>query len=146
PALLDARGVAPERGAMALEDRNLLPELVDRTAEVPALRVLRDQAQQHLLAAAADHDRRMRLLQGLGIAPGALDPVVAAVELRALVAPHAQADLQRFGELPQARSDRREVVAVGAILVFVPPGAETELEAALAHVIERARHLGQQRW
>ena len=113
-----AAGSRPTAAAVRLEHGELVAELVDAAAEVPAVGVAGDEAQQHLLAAAADHDRRIRLLHRLRIAPGVAHPVVPAREGRPLLGPHAPADLQRLVELRAgacrwagSRSRRRDTPA-----------------------------------
>ena len=137
--------VAPDVGAVPVEDRHLVRELRRRAAHVPHLRVARDELQQHLLTAAADDDRWVRLLYRLRPVPGLRDLVVLAREVGAVVAPHAHADLERFSELLEALLDGRERVAVGLVLLLEPAGAEAELEAAAGDRVEARRHLRDQR-
>src|SRR5262245_34848163 len=70
---LDGCRIAPDCGAVFVEDGAQAAELVGRTATVvPDVSVLRHHAQRQLLAAAADDERRVRPLDGLGVAAGTL--------------------------------------------------------------------------
>src|SRR5439155_26746906 len=64
---------------------------------------------------------------------------------RALRAPHAAQDSERLAELPEAGSDGRERVAVLVVLDLMPAGAEADDQPAARHLVERGRHLGEQR-
>src|SRR5574337_786506 len=70
---------------------------------------------------------------------------MAAGECRALFGPHAPADLQRLVELPKARADGGELVAVSAVFLLVPTGAEAALEPAVADMVQAGGHLRDQR-
>ena len=68
-----------------------------------------------------------------------------AVEGGALVGPHPAQDLERLAELGQACADRRERIAVLLVLDLVPAGAEADDQPAAAHLVERGRHLREER-
>src|ERR1700687_4107848 len=129
---------------MRLQHRNLLPEFVDAPAEVPAVRMLCDDAQQHLLTAAADHDRGIGFLYRLWIAPRVGDAEVFPGERRSFFGPHALADVQGLIELTQPRPDGGKLVPVGDELLSVPSAPQSELQTPAADVIDAARHLGHQ--
>src|SRR5438874_13276950 len=77
----------------------------------------------------ADPDRQ-RPLFWLGRADRFIDAVVLAVVRRAFVSPETRADLERLDQLRHAHAGLREVVAVGAVLDLLPPGADADLELA----------------
>src|SRR3712207_354541 len=65
---------------MLAQDAHLVTERLDRAAgEVPDVGVLGDDAEGELLAAAADHERRVRTLDRLRLAARLRELVVAAV-------------------------------------------------------------------
>jgi hypothetical protein len=108
---------------------------------VPHVGVLRDDSEQHLLAGAADHDRRVGLLHGLRETEGIGDVVMPAMHRRLLLRQHPADDLQRLLERLEPSRHRLEVDAVGAVFELEPAGADAEVEAAAADVIEGARRL-----
>src|SRR5438552_2191553 len=67
------------------------------------------------------------------------------MERRRFLGPHALEDLQPLLELLEARTDAREVVAVGLVLLHEPPRAVAEDQPACGDRVERRRHLGEQR-
>ena len=97
--------------------------------------------QQHLLAGAADHDRRMRLLQRLRQAHRVGHGVVLAVHRRLRLREHAADDLAGLVERVEAAGHGLEVDAEVLVLELEPAGADAEVEAAAADVVERRRHL-----
>ena len=101
--------------------------------------------QRLALAAAADPDRRMGLLHGLGVALGAVHPEVLALVAGVGLGPHPLHDLDALLEHGDAGPGGREVVAVGPELVLVPPGADPPVEPAAAHHVDAGGDLGQQR-
>ena len=66
---------------------------------------------------------------GSGGADGAVDAEVLAVERRLGLGPHQPADRDDLLELREAHRRRRELVAVGLVLVLAPAGADAEHEA-----------------
>ena len=60
-------------------------------------------------------------------------------EARALVAPQAAHDLEHLAELGDPLARRRPRVAVGAVLVVVPPGADAPVEPAPRDHVEIGR-------
>ena len=73
------------------------------------------------------------------------DAGVAALERRATRLEHPGDDLEVVAEGADALADRREAVAVGPPLVFLPAGPDAELEAAAADDVDGRRHLGRHR-
>jgi hypothetical protein len=105
-----------------------------------------DDAEQDLFSATADQDRGVRSLHGLRIAPRVADGVVAADQGGTLLRPQRLADAQRFLELRQTPPDRRKRITIRVVLDLVPAGSEAEDQPAAAELIDRRRHLGEQRW
>ena len=99
--------------------------------------------QRALLAAAADADRRVRLLRALRLVAGVLELVVLAVEGRGLLGEQAGQHLAGLLEAVEALLDAAELDAVGAGLLLVPAGADAELEPAVGDDVERRGHVGQ---
>ena len=119
-------------------------ELLRRSAdEVPVVGVSRRQRQGSLLAAAADADRRVRLLRPLRLVAGVLELVVLAVESRRLLAQQACQHLARFLEAVEALLDRAELDSVGTGFLFVPACADTEFEPAVRDDVQGRSHIRQ---
>src|SRR5207249_4582671 len=116
--------------------------LVGARAGVPHVGVLGDEAEEHLLPRAADHEGRVRLLHRLGEADGVGHRVVPAVERGARLGQHAADDLEGLPEGLQAAGNSLEVDAEVTVLALEPSGAEAQVEAAPAHVVQGRRHLG----
>src|SRR5439155_1108123 len=140
--LLDLRRVAPHTLAVARDHLDQRPHLVGARARVPHVGVLGDDAEEHLLPRAADHDGRVRLLHRLGEADGVGHRVVPAVERGARLGQHATDDLEGLLEGLQPAGDGLEVDAEVTVLALEPSGAEAQVEAAPAHVVQGRRHLG----
>ena len=109
-------------------------------AEVEPVGVPGRQA-HHAGPGSPDPDGRTRPLGRLGRADRVVDAVVLAVEGRAIVLPEALRDLDALAELIHAIAGRREVVPVGSVLIFLPPGADPEFEPAAGDVVDARRHL-----
>ena len=142
----DLGRVAADVRAVAVQHVTLTGELFGRAAdEVPVLGVLRGRAQRALLAAAADADRRVRLLHPLRLAPGVGEPVVLALERRGLLRQQPDEDFAGFLEPVAALLDRTELHAVRARFLFVPAGADADLQPSAGDDVERRGHVRQQR-
>ena len=113
--LLDLVVVAALGVAVRPQDVELAAQ-VRPGEQVARLGVAGDEPQRLPLAAAADHDRRMRLGDRLRPVQRSLQLVVLAVEGRLIAAPHLQADLQRLLEPLEALGDGRERDAQAARL------------------------------
>ena len=114
--------------------------------EVPMLREARDRTEGAPLAAATDADRRVRLLERLGVAAGVLELDVLPLERRGLVRQQPDDRLAPFVERVEPLSQRgMEVDAVGARLLLVPARADAELEPPTGDDVERRGHVGQHR-
>src|SRR5581483_6285945 len=106
----DLGRVASDVLAVAAQDVVLLAEDVDAAArDVPVLRPSRHRAQRPLLAATADHDRRVRLLHGLRLAVRLGEPVVRTREVGLLLRQELDEDLDGFVEHVEPRLQRRQV-------------------------------------
>ena len=109
---------------------------------VPAVGVARDDAQQALLALAADPEPEPRLHRSrIAERVGQVD--VLAVEGDALAVEEAAEHDRGLLELVEAVLDRQERHAEGAELALVPAGAEPELDAAAAQVVDGDRGLAE---
>ena len=71
----------------------------------------------------------MRPLRRLRRADGLDDPVMPAVVTRAVLGPHAAADLERLDQLVDAHAGGGKVVAVCVVLVLLPTGPHPKLDA-----------------
>ena len=148
----DRGGVAADLGAELIQHRAPGRGGRDVTAgEVPHIGVLGDHAQR-AGGLSADHDRRMRPLDRLGVAERPGEVEVGAVEVERLIGvPQPLDDRARLGQAP----DRVAGAAVGqAVGVVLAPGPrdvgprtrpEAELEPAARHDVRRRGDLGQQR-
>ena len=131
---------------MGVEHAAQADELVHRAAEVvPVLGQAGDGAQRALLAAAADADRRVRRLHGLGLAVAAVDGEVLALVAESGLGQQADDHVAGLVEPVHALAHRQQVDAVGVGLVLVPPGAEPQLEPTARHDVDRRGHVGQHR-
>src|SRR5215469_1949366 len=93
----DLLRITPDVQAVPVQHIALARELRGRAADkVPVLREPRGGAQRAALAAAADADRGVRLLHGLGLRARAGELVVPTGEIRRLVREQADDDLTRF--------------------------------------------------
>ena len=109
---------------------------------VPAVGILRGQA-HGLAATAANDDGRQGLRARL--APGVADLIVASLPAdRAGLAPHARHDFERVLQLLDADAGARVRPVVGAVLIFLPAGADAHDETAVADGLQGGAHLCQQ--
>src|SRR4051812_17576934 len=73
--------VSPDSGAMLVQHRVLVLGLLRRsTTEVVHIGVLRHHAQCQLLPSASEHQRRIWLLERLGLVPGLMQMVIVPFE------------------------------------------------------------------
>ena len=100
---------------------------------------------QHPLAAAADEDRRARLLRGHRVRRVVGDAVVLARDVELLAGEATLDDPDRFLEAVDAH--RRRVVgqAERVVVGLHPPRADAELEAAVGEQVDRRRFLREDR-
>ena len=131
---------------MLVQHAHLVPEVLHVGGrEVPDVGVARHDAQGELLAAAADDEGRIRLLDRLRLAAGLLELVVAPVEVGELLGPEPPGDLAGLAEAPDALAGRVERDAHALVLVLVPAGADAEIEATVGDHVHRGRHVGMDR-
>ncbi len=94
---------------------------------------------------AADDDRDARLLDATRLVDRRADMGVATLVGGASRCEHLRDHRQVVAENGEPFSERREAVAECPPLVFLPPGADTQLEATAADDVDRRRLLGRQR-
>ena len=82
---------------------------------------------------------------GFGSQASLVELVVAAVEVGELLGPEPPRDLAGFAEAPDTLAGRVERDPHTLVLVFVPTGADAELEAAVGDHVHRGRHVGMDR-
>src|SRR6266851_3693563 len=108
-------GLPPEIGAIRVQQRALLPELLKIAAqEVPDRGVPGSDAQQ-VIANAADHERRVRLLHGLWLAIGVVDLVVVTGKARRGFGPHPHDQLARLTQSSYPFARRVEGDTIGMV-------------------------------
>src|SRR6266496_4309689 len=140
----DLRRVAPDVVAVGMKNVTLAGELLRRPAEeVPVLGEPGGGTQRAPLPAAADDDRRVRLLYRFWLTPRAGELVVLAGEIRRLSRQQADDDLARFFEPVAALRRAAQLDAVGAGLFLIPPSADAQLEPAARHYVEGGGHVRQ---
>jgi hypothetical protein len=88
---------------------------------------------------------QLRRRIGAGFALRGFDVVVAAVEGEARFGPEPAHNLDGPFELFDALAGCRKPIAVGEVLVFVSPRAETQDEPSGAQELKRRSHLGDER-
>ena len=142
---LDGRRVTAHRLAVAEQDLLLATDVREPAADVVHVGVLRDQLQGDLLTAPADADRQMAL-DGQRIVPDLGRRVVRPGRGRLGPIEHPAHDGQRLAQPAQAlRESRPELEPIRPVLRLEPRPADTEHRAATRDVVERGRHLGDQR-
>ena len=138
----EALGIAPDGGAVLVEDGALAGHDLGAAPDVPVIGVLGHDAQGHALAAAADHQLGMRLLHGLGIEGRVRELVVLAVEGAAPLRPQRVEYFARLVQPLEPLAQRVEGDAVGFVLVLLPARAEAEDEPTARDDVDLGRHLG----
>ncbi len=119
--------------------KRVVGQLDRAEAGVELARVLRRESRRTLLARAADDDRRVRLLDRLRQRRRVGQLVVLALEgvlLPHRRVPQAGDQLELLGQQVEPAGRVREVQPVRPVLGLVPAGAEPELRAALAHLVD----------
>src|SRR5579864_5034455 len=94
-------------------------------------------------ARGADPDRWMRLLKRLGVGDRVGHPVVATVEVGAVLGPERLDDLQRLAEPADAMVEALD--AIHLVLDLRPCRADSELEPPAGEMIDGDGGLGEQR-
>src|SRR6266511_3810402 len=134
---LDLGRIAPDVGAVPLEDLALAPPLIDiAERRVPVLGVLGDDAQRAALTVAADGDRRVRALHLLRLAPCLGEREMLALERRPVLRQQLDDDLHALLELVEALLERWQAKTKGIGLVLIPAGAKTDDQATLADDVD----------
>ena len=106
---------------MPLEDLGLVAERIETDREpVRHVGVLRRDPQGPLFAATANEDRRTLWLDWARHVEGLADPVVAALERRAVLGEHRARDRERLVELVHPLAKRRKVEPVARVFDVVP--------------------------
>src|SRR5262249_8469473 len=132
----------PDRGAVLMQDGDLALELIDRAAaEVPNIGMLRHYAQGQLLAAAADHEGRVGLLDRLRLAARLLELVVAPVEVGQMLGPEHLCQLARLTQPSDALARLVEWDAHAAMLVLVPACADPKIQPSVRDDVHRRGHV-----
>ena len=141
---LDLALVAAHGLAVAAQDLILALDRLEASPQVVGIRVLRDQLESHLLAAAADQDRESRLERRRVVAD--VDGVVVRAGGRGrLPVEHASQDRQSLAEPAQAlRYPGPELDPEIAGFVLVPGRADPQVGTPAADVIQGGCHLGHQ--
>ena len=113
------------------------------TGVVPVVGEAGDEGEEPALALAAEHERRVRGLRGLGLAVRVGELVVAAGEGGRRLGEQRVGDRQGLLEPVEALGDRAQLDAVGLALGLEPPGADPQLQAAAGRDVDRDGHVGQ---
>ena len=138
---VEGGGVAAGGGGKLVELADLLAErLGSEAVGNPAVAVLHHTGED-VLGVAADQDRRVGLLDGLGVAAQQGEVVELAVELGALLRPQL---LQHEAGFEGLRPRPADVAAHDGGLFLVPAGADAEDEAPAAVAVEGGDLLGEE--
>jgi hypothetical protein len=95
-------------------------------------------------AGPADPDGNVGFLDWVRVAEGVLDGVVPPLEGGLLLGPHPLGDLDGLLQLPYPDGRFREGVSVGPVLDLLPAGADAEVEAAAADVVDGGGDVGEE--
>src|SRR5579884_699152 len=133
--------VSAELPAVLLEDGQLCAHDLRRPEQIARVRVLRDEPQSLLLAAARDENGRMGPRKRLRNAQGLLETIVLAAIGAVVARPHLPRDLQSLLEQLETHGEGRERYAEPLRLLLVPGSADREVGAAAREHIERRRRL-----
>src|SRR6266704_4836290 len=87
----------------------------------------------------------MWLLDALGLINGTTYLIIGALEVRLLIFPPRQHNLDRLAQLPQAQRRIRIRIAIRAIFVLIPARPDAKVQAAMREHVDGARHFGEQR-
>src|SRR5262245_50929352 len=134
-------GIATQGGAVVLENLSFTGEHPRPAPAVPVVGVLGDDAQGHLLAAAADHELGMGLLNWLGIERSIGELIVASLERGAALPPQRADDLAGLVEPLEPLAHRVKGNAIGRVLVLLPPCAQAEHETSTGDDVDLGGHL-----
>src|SRR5262245_28706605 len=113
----DGNGIPANLGAVAIQHRVLVDELLHRTAcEVPDVGMLGDHAQSQLLSAAPNDDGWRGLLHRLGLAARLMQLVIPALEGGDWLRPQSPDDLTGLVQPSDALTRRVERHAIHRVL------------------------------
>src|SRR5437763_3561850 len=142
----DLARIASDVGAVPMQHLELVGEHFGAAAgQVPVLGPPGHGAEGSLFTGAADADGRMGPLHRLGVAAGAPQGEVAAVEVGGLVGQQPDDHLAGLVEAIEALLQRAQLDPVGVALLFVPAGADAQLQPAVGDDVDRRGHIGQHR-
>jgi 3-hydroxyisobutyrate dehydrogenase-like beta-hydroxyacid dehydrogenase len=138
--------IPAERGAVPSEHLLQLQPLLRAFGDgVPLLGPARHGAQRALLAAAADRDRRVRLLDRLRLAPGLGELDVPAAERGRGLAQQPDDGLHALVEPVEPLLQRWQVDPVRVAFHLVPSSPEAEFQSAARDDVDGCGHVGQHR-
>src|SRR5216684_7971434 len=131
--------------AMLFEHGKLLLHGGRIITHVAGIGVLRHQLERHLLAITPDQQRDMWFLDALGLINCTTHPIIVALEVRLLLGPHRQNDLNRLAQMTQTLWRIRVLIAISAIFVLIPASPDAKVQATMREHVYGARHFCQQR-
>src|SRR5665647_1504383 len=129
-------GFAPDVAAVPRQDRGLVREALNGPVDVGVVTHPGHDPQGLLLPAAGDPQRDVRLLQRLGVHPGAVHLEVRPVQGGLAGLPGLLHDLHALVQGADPHPGAGEAVAVGPPLVLVPAGADAHLDPAAADDVD----------
>src|SRR5713226_7180335 len=142
---MNARVITSHGLAMLSEHGKLLFHSGRIIAHVAGIAVLCHQRERHFLAVTPDQQRDMWFLDTLGLINGTTHLIIVALEVRLLLGPHRQNDLNRLAQMTQTLRGLRILIAIGAIFVLIPARPDAKVQATMREHVYSARHFGQQR-
>src|SRR5260370_12261365 len=117
--------------AMLFEHGKLLLHGGRIITHVAGIGILRHQLERHLLTITPDQQRNMWLLDALGLVNGTTHLVIGALEVCLLLSPQRPDDLNRLAQLTQTLRGTRILIAIGAVLVLIPPRPTPKVHAPI---------------
>jgi hypothetical protein len=126
---------------VALEHIELVADRLDVAHDIAGVALLGYQPERHSLASAPDPERRMRLLDTLGLVDRCVDRIVLALKTRVVFGPHAVDDLARLSDHPHPLAKLREAITISPPLVLVPTRPDARIQPATASNVHRRGYL-----
>src|SRR5579884_933869 len=142
---MDALVIAPHSYTVFFEYCELALDGLQITIDITGITILRDQFERYFLAASPNQDRDMWFLHAFRLVDSTPHLIILTLEMSLLLCPHRQNDLECLAQEAQACRCIRVIVAITAILMFVPTSTNTEVESSVREDIDSTRHLCQQR-
>jgi hypothetical protein len=139
---LQRRRIPAGLGAPRPHRGHLPRQLGSGADDVEVVGVPGGEGERLLLAPATDQQRQV--LPEPGLVDGTLGAEPASLDSRPRPAQHRDDDAERLLEPAETLGDGTELVAVLAVFLLMPAGADAEHGAPLADHVERGDHLGQQ--